>query len=40
MPIIAEATGRGHRMGVADDITFEYVLTCILDRAESLARHP
>ncbi len=39
-PHIAEATGRGHRMGVADDINFEYVLTCILDRAESLARQP
>lgn len=39
-PYIAEATGRGHRMGVADDINFEYVLNCILDRAESLARQP
>ncbi len=39
-PHIAEATGRGHRMGVADDINFEYVLTCILDRAEGLARQP
>ena len=39
-PHIAEATGRGHRMGVADDINFEYVLTCILDRAEHLAHGP
>ncbi|ANE81457.1 TetR family transcriptional regulator [Mycobacterium adipatum] len=36
-PHIAEATGRGHRMGVADDINFEYVLECILAHAESLA---
>ncbi|QIV80295.1 TetR/AcrR family transcriptional regulator [Mycolicibacterium frederiksbergense] len=37
-PFIAEATGRGHRMGVADDINFEYVLECILDHAEGLSR--
>lgn len=37
-PFIAEATGRGHRMGVADDINFEYVLECILDHADALAR--
>lgn len=36
MPTIAEAIGRGHRMGVADDINFEYVLTCILDHAAGL----
>ena len=35
-PYIAEATGQGHRLGVADDINFEYVLGCILDRAEGL----
>lgn len=37
-PYIAEATGLGHRLGVADDINFEYVLGCILDRAEALVR--
>ncbi|MGU3498576.1 TetR/AcrR family transcriptional regulator [Mycobacterium sp. C31M] len=36
MPTIAEATERGHRMGVADDINFEYVLECILDHAQGL----
>lgn len=35
-PNIAEATGQGHRMGVADDINFEYVLDCVLDRAQAL----
>ena len=40
MPIIAEATGRGHRMGVADDINFEYILHSILDHAEAMAGQP
>lgn len=33
MPLIAELTAKGHRIGVADDINFEYGLNCILDHA-------
>ncbi|BCO34144.1 TetR/AcrR family transcriptional regulator [Mycobacterium heckeshornense] len=36
MPLIAELTGKGHRIGVADDINFEYGLNCILDHASRL----
>jgi AcrR family transcriptional regulator len=36
MPLIAELTERGHRIGVADDINFEYGLNCILDHANQL----
>lgn len=36
MPLIAELTERGHCIGVADDINFEYGLNCILDHASHL----
>jgi AcrR family transcriptional regulator len=36
MPLIAELTGKGHRIGAADDINFEYGLNCILDHASQL----
>lgn len=36
MPLIAELTQKGHRIGVADDINFEYGLRCILDHASRL----
>ncbi|EID09147.1 TetR family transcriptional regulator [Mycobacterium xenopi RIVM700367] len=36
MPLIAELTSKGHRIGVADDINFEYGLNCILDHASRL----
>jgi AcrR family transcriptional regulator len=36
MPLIAQLTQKGHRIGVADDINFEYGLTCILDHASRL----
>ena len=36
MPLIARLTQKGHRIGVADDINFEYGLTCILDHASRL----
>jgi hypothetical protein len=36
MPLIAELTEKGHRIGVADDINFEYGLNCILDHASRL----
>lgn len=35
MPLIA-SSHRGIRLGIADDATFEYVLGCLLDRAEEL----
>jgi hypothetical protein len=35
-PLIAELTKKGHRIGVADDINFEYGLNCILDHASRL----
>jgi hypothetical protein len=36
MPLIAELTEKGHRIGVADNINFEYGLNCILDHASQL----
>jgi hypothetical protein len=36
MPLIAQLTEKGHRIGVADDINFEYGLNCILDHASRL----
>jgi AcrR family transcriptional regulator len=36
MPLIAELSGKGHRIGAADDINFEYGLNCILDHASRL----
>jgi AcrR family transcriptional regulator len=36
MPLIAELTQKGHRIGVPDDINFEYGLNCILDHASRL----
>jgi AcrR family transcriptional regulator len=36
MPLIAQLTQKGHRIGVADDINFEYGLTCVLDHASRL----
>lgn len=36
MPLIAQLTQQGHRIGVADDINFEYGLNCILDHAGRL----
>jgi AcrR family transcriptional regulator len=35
-PLIAELTDKGHRIGVADDINFEYGLNCILEHASRL----
>jgi AcrR family transcriptional regulator len=35
-PLIAELTAKGHRIGVADDINFEYGLNCILEHASRL----
>lgn len=35
-PVIAELMAKGHRMAEADERTFEYVLECILEHAESL----
>jgi AcrR family transcriptional regulator len=41
MPLMAEITRKGHRIGVADDINFEYGLRCILDHAErAIAENP
>jgi AcrR family transcriptional regulator len=36
MPLIAELTEKGHRIGATDDINFEYGLNCILDHASQL----
>jgi AcrR family transcriptional regulator len=36
MPLIAELTRKGHRIGVADELNFEYGLECILDHAGTL----
>jgi AcrR family transcriptional regulator len=36
MPLIAKLTSKGHRIGVADEINFEYGLECILDHASRL----
>ena len=35
-PLLAQATAKGHRIGAADDINFDYGLECILDHAERL----
>ena len=35
-PLIAKLSAKGHRIGVADDINFEYGLNCILDHAARL----
>jgi hypothetical protein len=35
-PLIARVTGKGHRIGAADETNFEYGLDCILDHAERL----
>jgi AcrR family transcriptional regulator len=40
MPYIAAVVGKGHRIGVADDINFEFVLDCILDHADALVARP
>jgi AcrR family transcriptional regulator len=37
-PLIAELTEKGHRIGAADDINFEYGLNCILDHASQLIK--
>jgi AcrR family transcriptional regulator len=36
MPLIAQLTGQGHRIGMADDINFEFGLNCILEHARQL----
>ena len=36
MPIIADLTRKGHHIGAADEINFEYGLTAILDHAGRL----
>ena len=36
MPLIAEVSKKGHRIGAADDINFDFILDSILDRAEGL----
>ena len=36
MPLIAEVSKKGHRIGAADDINFDFILDAILDRAEGL----
>jgi hypothetical protein len=36
MPLVDELTRKSHRIGVADDINFEYGLNCILDHASRL----
>ena len=38
MPLIASISGRGYRIGMADDINFDHVLDSILDRAELFCR--
>ncbi|MFS0895788.1 TetR/AcrR family transcriptional regulator [Mycolicibacterium litorale] len=35
-PLMAELSAKGHHVGVANDINFEYGLTCILDHAARL----
>jgi AcrR family transcriptional regulator len=35
-PLIAEVSKKGHRIGAADDINFDFILDSILDRAEGL----
>jgi AcrR family transcriptional regulator len=36
IPLIAEVTGKGHRIGSPDELNFEYGLECILDHAGRL----
>jgi AcrR family transcriptional regulator len=40
MPYIAAVVGKGHRIGIADDVNFEFVLDCILDHAGALMANP
>ena len=35
-PLLAQVTGKGHRIGAPDETNFEYGLECILDHAERL----
>ncbi|WP_246540808.1 TetR/AcrR family transcriptional regulator [Mycobacterium spongiae] len=35
-PLLAEVTGKGHRIGAPDEINFEYGLECIIDHAGRL----
>jgi AcrR family transcriptional regulator len=35
-PLIAQVTGKGHRIGAPDETNFEYGLNCILDHAAQL----
>jgi AcrR family transcriptional regulator len=35
-PLIAQVTGKGHRIGAPDETNFEYGLNCILDHAGQL----
>ena len=35
-PLIAQVTGKGHRIGAPDETNFEYGLDCILDHAGRL----
>ena len=39
MPLLAQVTKKGHRIGVADETNFEYGLDCILDHASRLIEH-
>ncbi len=36
MPLIAEVANKGHRIAVADDINFNFILECILEHASAL----
>jgi AcrR family transcriptional regulator len=36
IPLIAQVTGKGHRIGAPDETNFEYGLECILDHASQL----
>jgi uncharacterized protein (DUF1778 family) len=36
MPLIAEAANKGHRIAVANDINFDFILDCILEHASAL----
>jgi hypothetical protein len=35
-PLIAQVTGKGHRIGAPDETNFEYGLECILEHASQL----
>ena len=35
-PLLAQVTGKGHRIGAPDETNFEYGLDCILDHAGRL----